>query len=443
MTVFAVEASALRASRMRAAVVTALASKIAGIGVQLLAIPLAVRALGPQQFALYAMMAAAAGWLTLAGVGVGPSLTVRVASCLGDQRRESHLFLSGLFPVALASIAAGAAFLAASWMLPLATIFGQRTIVDATEVRLGLSVLAVMLVLQAIASVVESAQIGYQETHIQNIRGLVGNLATVATVVSVATWWPSIIGLILAVSGPALLARLVNGIQFLTRRPHLLAHARSWSPRDSWALVRDGISFAMAGGVGAFLTVQAPVILVGRTVGTIEAASFAAAMNLFVVAAGMVTMVMTPLWPAVADAMAHRDRLWLQGSYRRLLGFGLAYALAAAASVGAGGHLIMRFWVGPAINMTPELAAAWAVAFVCHVWEYLHYMWLTGAGRIASSSLVYLGRAAGSALVMAVLVGRWGTAVPFLTFAVMVCTSSGWIFRRMYRNAIGAINSEA
>lgn len=431
--------SGVRGSRLQLAVVTAIASKVTSVGVQLLALPLAIRALGTHQFAVYAMMAAAAGWLTMASVGVGPSVTIRVARCKGNHRRESHLLLSGLIPVSIASLVAGTAFLAASWLLPVAVIFGEQSISDETEVRLGLTLLAAMLVIQAIASVIESAQVGYQEAHVQNLRGLTGNLLTLAAVACVALWRPTLLALIVAANGPGVVARLVNVALFLQRRKYLMAHASTWSPRESWDLVRDGISFALAGGLGAFLTIQAPVVFVGRAVHASEAASFAASMNLFVVASGLVTMVMTPLWPAIADAMVHRDALWLRASYRHLLILGLGYAFAVAAVVGLFGQVIMRYWVGAGIAMTPGLSAAWAIAFVCHVWEYLHYMWLTGAGRISSSSMAYIARALCSSLLIVFFVDRWGTSVPFLAFATAVCVSTGWLFRGMYRRTLRSI----
>jgi len=425
----------LRGARLRLAVVAALGSKVMSVGVQALALPVAVRALGIQEFAVYAIISALAGWLTLASAGVGPSLTVRLAGCVGDHHRESQLFHSGMLPVVLASTALGAAFLAASWLLPLPILFGRQVITHENEVRLGLSALAGMMVVQSIASVVESAQSGFQETHLQNLRGLIGNFLTGLAVIGVAMWRPSVIGLLLAVQGPAVLSRVVNALMFLARRPYLLAQ-QQWSWRASWDLVRDGAAFALAGGIGAFLTIQAPVVIVGREASPAEASSFAASMSLFVMAAGMVSMLVTPMWPAVADAVARNDRDWLKSSYRRVLTIGMVYATGAAGVVGAAGNIILRYWMGPAVGMPRPLALAWGLAFVCHVWEHLHFMLLTGGGRIVTSSMIFLLRSAGTVLLTLAFVGSVGTPAPFLAYAFMVTSTSAWLLRAMYRTMV-------
>ena len=60
-----------RSQRFKYAVLTSLASKLFTPAIQMLAMPMAIRALGAESFALYAMLTSALTWLSFANFGVG------------------------------------------------------------------------------------------------------------------------------------------------------------------------------------------------------------------------------------------------------------------------------------------------------------------------------------------------------------------------------------
>jgi O-antigen/teichoic acid export membrane protein len=82
-------------------VATSLASKLFTIGIQVLAMPLAIHALGPKSFALYAMLSSALMWLSLANIGMGPRVAIEIADAEvhGDQARQSRLVTGAVVPI--------------------------------------------------------------------------------------------------------------------------------------------------------------------------------------------------------------------------------------------------------------------------------------------------------------------------------------------------------
>ena len=85
-----------RIRRIKYAVVTSLCSKAITIIMQVVALPIAVKALGNKQFVLYSMLISAVGWLSLVNLGIGPALTVNIAEAavLKDRETEKRLFNS-------------------------------------------------------------------------------------------------------------------------------------------------------------------------------------------------------------------------------------------------------------------------------------------------------------------------------------------------------------
>ncbi len=92
------DAASHRERRMRRAVLSAFASKLAFAATQLLALPVAVNSLGIDRFALYAVLTSGVSWLGLVNYGFGPGLTLEVAgyAAVGDERGVRRAFGSAV-----------------------------------------------------------------------------------------------------------------------------------------------------------------------------------------------------------------------------------------------------------------------------------------------------------------------------------------------------------
>ena len=142
-------ASHVRERRLKYAIATSLGSKVTTAIVQIVAFPIALAALGQEQFVLYAMLASAVGWLGLVNIGVGPPLTVLMseAAASGDRIRQQRLFASALWPVALLVVSTGAILLVALRFVSTERLFGDAYAGQGPAIEIGLSILiAVFLV---------------------------------------------------------------------------------------------------------------------------------------------------------------------------------------------------------------------------------------------------------------------------------------------------------
>jgi len=133
-----------RERRLKYAIGTSLGSKISTAIVQILAFPIAIRALGEAQFVLYAMLGSAIGWIGLINVGVGPPLTVRMseAQAAGDRLRQRQLLSSAFFPVLLLVLATGVTLAITFRFVAPAALFGPRYAADRGTIEAGVWLLA-------------------------------------------------------------------------------------------------------------------------------------------------------------------------------------------------------------------------------------------------------------------------------------------------------------
>jgi O-antigen/teichoic acid export membrane protein len=415
---------------MRYAMMSSLGSKVVSVALQLLALPVAIHALGHEQFALYSMLAAAAGWVALTHIGIGPGLVVTLASASvdGDESTETGIFTSAFLPVLVLSLVAALAYAIGSPFLLTPTVFGEQYQAYAGTIRTGVAILVGLTLLRTVLSVVESSQAGYQELHLVNLRGAVGNLISLVVLLLLPRLGPTLINMILAVNLPLLFAQLVNAISFFRRRPYLAPKFSRFDRRICKALVGQGVAFSLAGTLGNYLNHQFIVIQVGRLLDAYSTAAFAASISAFLLAFGMVTMISMPLWPAIADGLRRGERRWISNVYRKVLLTAMLYALTVSLVFAVAGPELLRLWLRGTIVPSTSLMVAVGVYFVLDTWEYVHYMVLIGMGKIATPSFLYVARSLLVVVAAPVLIGRYGEVGAVIALCISVVLFTGATF---------------
>lgn len=424
--------AALRTRRFRYALATSVSSKVTSALMQIIAMPVAVAALGPHRFSLYAMLIASAGWITLANMGIGPTLGVEIAAAhaRGDREEQGRLFTSAFVPLALVTSVVIATCMAAIWLTPVPRLFGPAYAQDGEAIRYGLSILVALLGLQTITTPVSGAQSGYQELHIGNLFTTVSSLPCIAAIVLVSRSNPGIVGMILAVRLPEAMFGLANAATIVARHRQVIPRFAAFSAPDARRLVGNGLMFSMAGGAGHFLAHALPVVLVGRACHPAESAGYVATMSGFAIAAGIATMVVGPLWPAIADSIARGDSAWAGRAYRRLLMVTMLFAGAVAVTAVCAGHWVFQRWFGGAIQVGPLLLAGIAVYFIAWSWEFVHFSVLVGLHDYCVPAVLVFSRAALGAAATAVMLRAGGAATPLFVMSAAIVVVSAWPLRR-------------
>lgn len=382
--------------RFRYAVGSSIASKIATVAVQIIAMPVAALSLGAHGFALYAMLTAAVAWLTLSNLGVGPVLTVRLASAhaMGKVEDERNIFSSAFFPSLILSSLASLSALLIIWMVPIENIFGPLYVADISTIRSGLTVFVAIFYLHTNLSLFEYAQSGYQEQYVQNLVSALSSLLSLLALLIFVKFYPTPVGLILALNSPVVFLRFCNAIFVMLRHSHTRPSLKAFRWYLCKTLMQSGAVYSLAGGVGNFLAHILPVILIGRMFSAESSAAFAATMNLLILASGVISMLSTPLWPAIADSIARGDRGWAERAYNRLLLAVMTFGFATALALTFKGELIFEIWFKGQINPARNLIVGAALYFVASCWESAHFSVLVGLHKISVASVLVFTRTA-------------------------------------------------
>ncbi|MDA8118047.1 MAG: hypothetical protein M0000_11840 [Actinomycetota bacterium] len=427
-----------RGERIRLGVSTSLMSKVVSLGVQVIALPVAVRALGSERYGVYLVLAALLGWIGLAGVGINPSVALGIAEAAArsDRRREKRIvatamvLMSGIALIACTAVVLVALFMPGTWL------FGQKYGAFAADLARGLVVGGVCLAGSLVVAVVEAAQLGYQELFLTNIWRMLGNGGSLASLLIVAWLRPSVLGLIISVYGVPMMARAANLLWFLrVRRPYLWPRLREYDREVVSGLFGTGLAF-LAIGLSSFCNHELILFVTGRMVGPQRVASLGVMLQILLLLGSALAMYGQPLWAALADAGSVGDVSWTQRSYRQALGWPMIFAGLCGLVIAVGGHAAVGLWFGPEVTPNRPMQIGMGLYFVAASWESLHCMFLLGLQRVWQAAGVL---AVKSAVVVALTsllvprVGASGAAGALLASSLLVGV---WMFPLLVRGRI-------
>lgn len=426
-----------RTKLLRRAVLTSLSGKGVSVITQLVAIPIAISALGIERFGAYAMLTAIFLWTNTASSVVASALTLQIVSAHaeGDLQRESRLFSTAFF-FAL-GVAGG---LAALFQMLLATLdigqlFALKTKLYTTELHDAAAWMAVLLPANVMFSLSEAAHTGYQRQYINNLLLTAANVFTISGLLLVVQWSPSIQNMVLAMFLPATLSRIVNLALLWRSNPHLLPQWALAQGRTLRGLLVMGSAFALTQ-VGTFFVQQFPTFYVGRESG-LSAAAYLSTMMLVISISGSLLIIFTqPLTPALRDAVDRDDHAWIRRTYTLVIKRLVPYITLAALAIAGFGSTFVSLLTRQTVNFDLPTQCLWAAFFWIVAWEHISYTFVVGMGRLWTGAGLYV---LGALLMLAcslLLVPSFGIAGAFAAMCLGPLIATVFIFPRVIRRAL-------
>lgn len=436
-----ISAASKRKRNLSLAVITSIISKVANMSVQVLAMPVALHALGVARFGVYTTLAAAIGWLGLSSVGIGPGLTRKIAEAAAKENidLEKQLTSSAFFFMLFIVLPLITFAFILIWIGNPILLFGLKYLPYLHEIREGLSALLVMFAIRMMLSIGEAAQMGYQEQYIINAWGAAGNLLCLVSLLFVTHYLPTVLGIILAVNGASTFTRLLNYLNLIFRkRPHLIPVFRSFNKKLLKGVIGTGIAFSLVQ-LSGILSYDFSIIISGRLIGPAASARIGIMMQAVSLGMGMVAMISQPLWPAITDAATRGERQWILKAYHRAIKTMMAYACLVGCILGIGGKFLVLYWFGPKVVPTFWLHFLFGIDFILEVWFNIHYIFLMGLGSIRKASILILTRSLVTLPLAILLIPFLGITGAALALVLPMLLIVFWTMPREFKIALNRI----
>lgn len=423
-------------ARIGLAAITGVAAKALALGAQVISVGVAVRALGPDGFALFVVITSLVSWVGLAGIGVAPGLTLSMARATAE-RDESDA--AGQFVVAVLLMLAIAVVLVTG-----ASLLGAGGFVDALlrdwigsppqDGRTALQVMAVLVAAQLVAVVPESAQLGLHRQHVSNMWAAVGSAAAIFAMIVASDAITSVTTFVVVSQGPQVAARCLNGIVFVLRH-RTLVQARGLRFRHrAGQLVRSGTAFAGLS-LATFISLQAGLVIVAASTDAASVALAGVIVRGYTLGMSGLSLISTPTWPAIASAVGRGDRRWVARAYRWLTGAAMVYSGVAAIATLVAFEPLIEIWTGMRVADNLALRILVATFVLVNGWAHANAMTLVGLGSLGFTAVVLIAESLLVVGLVAAFVPVGGVAAYVGALAAGAVLVSGWILPlRVFRH---------
>lgn len=341
---------------------SAAAAKIVSVAVQLAMVPLMLSSLGDYSYGLWLTLQSLIGFGAFAdlGIGNGAMNAISAAQAHGDRDRINRIVTSAVAMLSgLATIGVAVAPLALAWVAS-RHVGGPH----ASDVSLGIAIFTAYFALSLPLGFIERINAAFQEGAVTNLARSGVAVATLAITWCVARAGGTFAAICVATLAPQLLGWATVWVVEFRRRGWLRVDRSLFDRSLSRSLLGVGVLFLGVQVLSAF-NWSMDNILISAVLGPEHVTPYGVQVRVFGLVGTIASMILTPLWPAYADAVAHGDHAWIRSTLRRSLVGAVVVSVPLAFGAAAALPMILRVWTGDGIRTTPVLAYGLASLTVC------------------------------------------------------------------------------
>lgn len=387
----------MRYRRAALTAITAATGKIVSLAVQILTVRLTFRYLGAERYGMWVTITSFVMMLGFADFGMGNGLVNLVADASGREDRHTakeavasaFWMLSGV-GLMLALIAI---FLAPR--VNLVWLFNVHSEVAAREAGPALLIFTLCFLLNLPLGAVQSTQTGMQNASSNNLWNILGTILSLIAMLGAIHFHAGLPLLVLALSGPQVLASVLNGVKlFGFSHKYLFPAPRAFSRETALRLLRTGMMFFLLQ-LSFSIGLQTDNIVIARVMGAQAVADYAVPARLFNMILGFLVMISSAMFPAYTEALARSDGQWIRKSFLRITIAGTVVTVIAVGVLILCGNQILHAWVDSQMHASTMLLTALGAQTVLYAYLQPISFLLNGIGQFRAQVI--------SGLMMAVL----------------------------------------
>ncbi|MCU1353785.1 MAG: polysaccharide biosynthesis protein, partial [Acidimicrobiales bacterium] len=338
---------------------TAVAPKLLTVALLLLGSRAVAGALPRDGFGVWLLLVTASGLLGFADLGLGNGLLNAVATASG--RDDVAGIRSAVSSASMALVVVAAALVAAfaatapivSW--PRLLHVGGPAAGSAGP-AVGAFVVATALSIAFGAA--PRVRLALQTGWVTNVWAAIGGVVSLVAVLVAAHRGASLPVLVgAALVGAPLVALADTVLLFGIQRPDLRPRRASIRRAEAVRIGRQGAMFCFLG-VAMAVGYESDALVISHYLGAGAVPQFALPYRIVMLAPSAISLLVAPLWPAYAEALARGDRAWAHRTLRRSVAVAVGGTVAVSALLVVAGPALLRRVTGDAAPPSRHLLAA-------------------------------------------------------------------------------------
>jgi len=368
----------------------AMANKVSNMLVLLISVPVTVKYLGAERFGLWLTIGSLLTFLNFADLGMGYGIQNSVSEADGkeDMKTAREYISSGLFMLLCVVLSFAILFLLFDQFVSWARFFNVNTRQAIEEARPTARAFAVCFAISMPIAIVNRVQLGFQQGFLNNLWLCFGNILGLAGLLLCVHLQAGLPWLVLSVTGAPIVATLLNAAVYFG--------VMNVSMRPRWALVkfdrcrslfRIGLKFLYLQVMFA-LGYCLDNLIIARTLGTADVATYSVCVRMFAVIPMLVSTVYGSLWPAYSEAYARGDMEWLRKTLSASIRTGLISTAVAAFLLALFAQPLIALWLKGRLSIPTSLIWGMAVWTVLDSLRHSLMNFLNGINRLRFQAYV-------------------------------------------------------
>lgn len=415
-----------RQRRATLAALMSMAAKLVSVATALLTVPITLHYLGAERYGMWMILSSMVAMLSFADLGIGNGILNAVAAAHGRNdtaaiRRavsSGAVALGGIMLLVLAGLAI--AYRHVAWH----ELFNVRSALARAESGPAIAAFLICFAVSIPATMVQRVQQGMQRGFLASAWLCVGSLFTLPAVLLAVHLEAGLPVLVAVLMGAPLIAGIINSVVFFgMQEPGLRPAPGSVVAAEIRGVAQAGLFFLMIQ-LGNSVSANCLPIIISHVAGPERVADFSVPERLLALVVMLVSMYVQPLWPAYREALMQGDGAWVRRTYRATVLRVLVAATAVLIMLGFAMPVILRLWVGSAVQPSMLLIAGLCAFKLCESLLWVNAMVLNGVGAIAQQALLAIANA-----VLLIVATYWACAmfglptVPWTAGAVLAVVS--------------------
>jgi O-antigen/teichoic acid export membrane protein len=421
---------------------TSIVARGASLLSALASVPLTIGYLGTERFALWMTINSLMVMLAFADLGLGNGLLTTIAQTHGkDDTRMASRYISSAFFMLLSIGAIVLVLLSVVYRItPWARILGVQPGIAFDEAAPAVAIFFICFACNLPLGIVQRIQMGFQSGYTSNVWNGLGVLLGFAGVLVCVVTRAGVPWLIFCAGFGPIVTSVLNGFQLFRARPDLRPTWRDFQ----WPLLRQLLAVG-----GGFLILQMALAMavgsdnfvIAHLLGPSAVAEYSIAMRIFTIVPMLLTMLVTPLWPAYGESVARGDTTWAIRALKRSMVVTVGVTLAAAVFLALAGKWIITLWVGDRFHQGPWLLSGMGLWMVVNGLAVVASIFLNGLGRIRVQVISAMAVAISTLAIELLATPKfglpvmiWSTDISYICFALLPIAI---FFPRFLRNLKG------
>jgi O-antigen/teichoic acid export membrane protein len=361
--------------------------------IRLAVIPLSLHILGQEQYGLWLVVGSLVAWGGIADLGFSPGLINVVASAQGRGDRDgmgravsTAFVVYGVLAVVLAALTA----LLSQWEgLPSILGVSGPDLVERTQPLVG--VVGLIFSVSVLTRVVGTVTAALQEGYLDSYSHLAGNV--VGLVLLVVLWASNERDLLLyalAVGTPTAMCQLTLAV-YVFRWKH--RDLRPSPSRFDYATLRTLWSYAgplAVYQVAGFMVLYSANLIIANRLGPSSVTEYSVPYAAFAVLISAAWILASPYMPAIAEAQASGDWVWLRRRVLTLAGVSIAIVASGGTALLTVGQPLIQWWTADVVRPSFALLGSLFVLAFFRTTSNTGNVVLVGLGKVKLAAWAYL-----------------------------------------------------